>query len=227
MPASAGFGDRHFGKNGGEFGGVRNEKVGVAFGNAAGEISGADALLGTIRRKRIYELACDAAAIGLREDMLRLRPGDCETPAGYFQQIERDHLHSSLAQAITTGNAIYERDAGQVSIWSPEPSIEDFRDKVGGSLYRDREVEGISVASANNEERRCMMERKATPCGVAFLLGLMELLNSAHGRPGSCLASEFDMHLIQGVRVSASLPMEMVESRYIELETTAISSPAG
>jgi hypothetical protein len=50
----------------------------------------------------------------LREEMLRLLSSDCETPAGCFQQIERGHLHSSLAQAGTTGNAIYERHRSSV-----------------------------------------------------------------------------------------------------------------
>jgi hypothetical protein len=108
---------------------MRDEKIGVTFGDAAGEIGGANALHGIIRRKRIYELARDAAAIGLREEMLRLRTGDCETPAGCFQQIERGHLQSSLAQAGTTGNAIYEIHRSSVHSAAAH-LMEEFRDNL-------------------------------------------------------------------------------------------------
>jgi hypothetical protein len=90
VPAGAGFGDGNFGENGGELGGVRNEKAGIAFGDAAGKVGGADALLGIVGRKCIYQLARDAAAIGLREEMLRLLSGDGETPAAWLHQIDFD-----------------------------------------------------------------------------------------------------------------------------------------
>jgi hypothetical protein len=42
----------------------------------------------------------------LREEMLRPRPGDCETPAGCFQQIERGHCVRFWRKRVPTGNAI-------------------------------------------------------------------------------------------------------------------------
>ena len=87
MPAGAGFGDRYLGQDQGQLSGMRDEKGIVFFRDAASYIGSANALLRIIRRKRLNELARDAAAILLREQMPCLRAGDGESPAGWLHQI--------------------------------------------------------------------------------------------------------------------------------------------